>query len=156
MIKVRCQEWILRPETSDHFSYAILNCLQVYVPQNIHDFFTSCIKSQEHFSDEYFFGIIVCTNWKNFFLRCLKYVRQKSHVYFFVKCFTFFDMYLKTYMDIFSYIFKMVTPRAVRKFLLFIKLNCLTNATFIANFCGHLIPIHYKTSTTYILKFDAV
>ena len=60
----------------------------------------------------------------------------------------FFDMYLKTYMDIFSHIFRMVTPIALRQFLLSIALNCLTSATFIANLCSHLIPEHYKTSTT--------
>ena len=35
-------------------------------------------------------------------------------------------------MEIFSHIFKMVTPRALRLLLLFIALNCLTSATFIA------------------------
>ena len=57
-------------------------------------------------------------------------------------------MYLKTYMDIFSHIFKIVTPRALRQLLLFITLNCLTSAAFIENLCSHLIPVHYKTSTT--------
>ena len=55
-------------------------------------------------------------------------------------------------MDIFSHIFKMVTPRALRQLLLFIALNCLTIATFIANLCSHLIPAHYKTSTTLTSK----
>ena len=57
-------------------------------------------------------------------------------------------MYLKTYMDIFSHILKMVTPRALTQLLLFIALNCLTSAAFIANLCSCLIPVHYKTSTT--------
>ena len=51
-------------------------------------------------------------------------------------------------MDIFSHIFKMVTPKALRHLLLFIALNYLTSAAFIANLCSHLIPVHYKTSTT--------
>ena len=51
-------------------------------------------------------------------------------------------------MDIFSHIFKMVTPRALGQLLLYIALNCLTSAAFIANLCSHLIPVHYKTSTT--------
>ena len=64
-------------------------------------------------------------------------------------------------MDIFSHIFKMVTPRALRQLLLFIALNCLTSAAFIANLCSRLIPEHYKskttcTSKTYILKFDLI
>ena len=53
-------------------------------------------------------------------------------------------------MDIFSHIFKMVTRRALRQLLLFIALNYLTSAAFIANLCSHLIPVHYKTSTTYV------
>ena len=32
--------------------------------------------------------------------------------------------------------------------LLFIALNYLTSAALIANLCSHLIPVHYKTSTT--------
>ena len=39
-------------------------------------------------------------------------------------------MYLNTYMDIFSHIFKMVIERALRQRLLFIALNCLTGAAF--------------------------
>ena len=42
----------------------------------------------------------------------------------------------------------MVTPRALRQLLLFIALNYLTSAAFIASLCSHLIPVHYKTSTT--------
>ena len=61
-------------------------------------------------------------------------------------------MYIKTYMEIFSHIFKMVTPRTLRQFLLFIALNCLTDATFIANLCSHLIPAHYNTGTTLTSK----
>ena len=51
-------------------------------------------------------------------------------------------------MDIFSHIFKMVTPRVLRQLLLFIALNYLTSVAFIANLRSHLIPVHYKTSTT--------
>ena len=56
----------------------------------------------------------------------------------------------------------MVTARALRQLLLFIALNCLTSAAFIANLCSRLITVHYKTSTTcthlktYILKFDDI
>ena len=50
-------------------------------------------------------------------------------------------MYLKTYIDIFSHIFKMVTPKAPRKLLLFIALNYLTSAAFIANLCSHLVEL---------------
>ena len=47
-------------------------------------------------------------------------------------------------MDIFNHIFKMVTPRALKQLLLFIALNYLTSAAFIASLCSHLIPVHYK------------
>ena len=40
----------------------------------------------------------------------------------------------------------MVTPRALRQLLLFIALNCLTSAAFIANLCLRSIPVHYKTT----------
>ena len=76
--------------------------------------------------------------------------KTKHSLLFIVEVFNFFYMYVKTYMDIFSHIFEMVTPRALRQFLPFIALNCLTSAAFIANLCSHLIPVHYKTSTTYI------
>ena len=46
----------------------------------------------------------------------------------------------------------MVTPRALRQLLLFIALNYLTRAAFIANLCSHLIPVHYKNSTACTLK----
>ena len=65
-----------------------------------------------------------------------------THFYLLFKFSIFFDMYLKTYMDIFSHIFKMVTPRALRQLLLFIALNYLTSAAFIANLCSHLIPCY--------------
>ena len=34
----------------------------------------------------------------------------------------------------------MATPRALKQLLLFIALNYLTSAAFIANSCSHLIP----------------
>ena len=43
-------------------------------------------------------------------------------------------MYLKTYMDIFSHIFKIVAPRALRQLLLFIALNCLNGAAFLQTY----------------------
>ena len=100
--------------------------------------FTFCIKSQGHVSDENF-RITVCIQLAKFFPRCFRYIRQKDSLILIVKVFIFLDMYLKTYMDIFSDIFKMVTPRALRQLLLFIALICLTSATFVANLCSHLI-----------------
>ena len=62
---------------------------------------------------------------------------KETHFNLLLKFLIFFSTYLTTYTDIFSHIFKMVTPRALRHFLLFIALNCLTHATFIANVCQH-------------------
>ena len=50
--------------------------------------------------------------------------KTKRLTYLLSKFSIFFDMYLKTYMDIFSRIFKIVTLRALRQLLLFcIKLS---------------------------------
>ena len=102
--------------------------------------FTINIKSQGHVFDE------------NFLYYRIHLASKISSFYLLLKFSSLFDMYLKTYLDIFSHIFKMVTPRALRQLLLFIALNCLTDAAFIANLCSHLIPVHYKTSTTYTSK----
>ena len=69
---------------------------------------------------------------QNFFLLGLKYIRQKDPYLAIVKVFNYFR-YVPQNMDIFSHIFKMVTPRAQGQFLLFIALNCLSNAIFITN-----------------------
>ena len=109
--------------------------------------FTFCIKSQRHVSDENFI-LLYTPSWHNFFPQCLKYIRQNIHFHLLLKFSILFDMYLKTYIDVFNHIFGMVTPRALRQLFLSIALNCLTSPTFIANLCSHLIPEHYKTSTT--------
>ena len=94
------------------------------------------------------FCITVSTYLAKFLPTVSEIYKIKRLFYLLFKFSIFFDMYLKTYMDIFSHIFKMVTPRALRQVLLFIALNYLTSAAFIANLCSHLIPVHYKTSTT--------
>ena len=109
--------------------------------------FTFCIKSQRCISDDTFLYYCMHVASKIFFLWCLKYIRQKDSLLL-LKFSIFFSIYLKTYMDIFSHIFKMVTPSALGQLLPYIALNYLTSDTFIANLCSHLIPVHYKTSTT--------
>ena len=110
--------------------------------------FTFRTKSQGHVSDENFlyYCMHLVSKISSYRVRNIK--DKKTDFYLLLKFSIFFDMYLKTYMDIFSHIFKMVTPIALKQLLLFIALNCLTSATFIANLCSHLIPGHYKTSTT--------
>ena len=117
--------------TSAHFKAEI----QAYVPQNIHKIYFF-IKSQAHFSDEYF-CIILCTYLAKFLPMVSKIYKTKDPFLFIVKVFNFFVMSLKTYMDIFSRIFRMITPKVKRQFLLFIALNCLTNVIFsyVANYC---------------------
>ena len=110
--------------------------------------FTFCIKSHGHVSDENFLYYCMYLASKISSYRCLNYIRQKAHFYSLLKFSILFDTYLKTYMNIFSHIFKIVTPRAPRQLLLFIALNYLISATFIANLRSHLIPEHYKASTT--------
>ena len=110
--------------------------------------FTFCIKSPGHVPDENFlyYCMHLASKISSYHVRNIS--DKKTHFYLLFKFSIFFDMYLKTYMDIFSHIFKMVTHRALRQLLLFIPLNYLTGAAFIANLCSHLIPVHYKTSTT--------
>ena len=110
--------------------------------------FTLCIKSQGHVSDENFLYYCMHLAHKISSYSVWNIYDKKTHFYLLSKFSIFFNMYLKTYTDIFSHILKMITPRALRQLLLFIALNCLTSATFIANLCSYLIPVHYKTSTT--------
>ena len=95
------------------------------------------------------FCITVCSYLAKFLSTVSEIYITKRLTFIYGQSFQFFfDMYLKTYVDIFSHIFKMVTPRALGQPLLHIALNCLTGATFIANLCSQLIPVHYKTGTT--------
>ena len=110
--------------------------------------FTFCIKSPGHVSDENFLYYCMHLASKISSFGVWNLWDKKTHFYLLFKFSIFFDMYLKTYRDIFSHIFKMVTARALRQLLLFIALDYLTSAAFIANLCSHLIPVHYKTSTT--------
>ena len=111
--------------------------------------FTFCIRSQGHVSDENF--LYYCMHLASKISSCgvWNILDKKTHFSLLFKKFSiFFDVYLKTYMDIFSHIFKMVTPRALRQLLLFFASIASLIAAFIANLCSHLIPVHYKTSTT--------
>ena len=110
--------------------------------------FTFCIKSQRHVSDENF--LYYCIHLAGTISSCsvCNIEDKKIHFYLLLKFSIFFYMYLKTYNDIFNHIFRMVTPRALGQFFLFIALNCLTSPVFIANLCSQLIPEHYKTDTT--------
>ena len=132
--------WPIKEEVMLCFAYRYIY-LKTYAK------FTFYIKSPGHISDE---NLLYCC--MHLASRISSYgvwniCDKKTHFYLFFKFSIFLDMYLKTYMNIFSHIFKMVTPRALRQLLLFIALNYLTNAVFIANLCSHLIPVHYKTST---------
>ena len=115
-------------------------CLKTYAK------FTFCIKSPGHVPDENFLYYCMHLASKISSYRVRNISDKKTHFYLLFKFSIFFDMYLTTYMDIFSHIFKMVTPRALRQLLPFITLDYLT--AFIANLRSHLIPVHYKTSTT--------
>ena len=114
--------------------------------------FTFCIKSPRHVPDENFLYHCMHLASKISSYRVRNISDKNTHFYLLFKFSIFFDMYFKTYMDIFSHIFKMVTPRALKQLLLFFPLNYLTSAAFIANLCSHLIPVHYKTSTTCTLN----
>ena len=84
--------------------------------------FTFCIKSQGHVSDENF--LYYCMHLASKISSYGVYIRQKDSLLFIVKAFNFFDMYLKTYMDIFSHIFRVVTPRSEATFAFYcIKLS---------------------------------
>ena len=72
-------KWIERQEKSYRYMY-----LKTYAK------FTFCIKSQGHVSDESFLYCCMYLASKNFFLRCLKYMRQKDSLLFIVQVFNFF------------------------------------------------------------------
>ena len=91
--------------------------------------FTFCIKSQDTFLMKTF-CITVCTNLAKFL-------------------FNFFSICTSKHTWTFSVIFsKWFYTQSSEAALLFIALNCVTSAAFIANLCSHLIPVHYKNSTT--------
>ena len=73
---------------------------------------------------------------------------EKTHFYLLLK-FVFFYMYLKTYKDMFSYIF-----RAIRYFLLLITLNCLTNSALIANLEIHVVHVEEQQSVSNTKQFS--
>ena len=56
-------------------------------------------------------------------------------------------MYHKTFIDVFSHILKMVTPRALKQFLLFIALNCLNDTAFIATYVNTQLPFTTKLAS---------
>ena len=66
--------------------------------------FTFCIKSQRHVSDENFFVLLYTPGWQNFFLQCLKYIRQKIHFYLLLK-FSIFSLCTSKHTMTFSIIF---------------------------------------------------
>ena len=121
--------------------------LQVYVPQNIRKIYFLHKISKTRFWWK-LFVLLYTPSWHNFFLQCLKYIRQKDSLLFIVKVFNFFLYVPQNIQWHFNHIFRMVTPRALGQFFLFIPLNCLTSPVFIANLCSQLIPEHYKTGTT--------
>ena len=112
--------------------------------------FTFSIKSQGHIYDENF--LYYCMDLAKGKLLLTVSEDKKIYFYLLLNFLIFFDMYLKTYMDIFSHILKMGAPRALRQRLVFVALNCLTSAAFIANLRSYPIPVQYKTSTTFTSK----
>ena len=111
--------------------------------------FTFCIKSQGHVSDENF--LYYCMHLASKFLPTVSEIYKTERLTFiYCQSFQFFSICTSKHTWIFSVIFsKWLHPeRALRQVLLFIALNCLTSAAFITNLCSHLIPVHYKTSTT--------
>ena len=63
--------------------------IQVYVPQNICKIYFLHKISKTRFWWK-LFVLLYAPSWQNFFLRCLKYIRQKDSLSFIVKFFNFF------------------------------------------------------------------